>query len=636
VRSADRAALDRLLATAGFPKDGLDGALDATIRPGNARPVERPAGRTNTTITGPFLPSITLSESVDGGSAPVPTTADLLVTTLLGEGGMGVVHLATQRSLDRSVALKRPLGTSSEVLVEEARTMAAVEHPNVVPVHALGRDASDRPVLVMKRVQGASFRELLRDDAHSAWPPLIARWGDRERASLGILGEVADALGLAHARKIIHRDVKPENVMVGEFGEVYLLDWGIARRLDAPPTETGAIVGTPGYLAPEMVLSPDRVDARTDVYLLGATLHEILTRTLRHKGSSLYETLGLALASEPIVYGPEVPEDLATLANAATSLEPEDRPASAAAFRAALRDHERHREALGLVLDARATLSLLTDRTIPLGDERALPILMQAGAALAAAIRSYPDGASVQAAHDEHLHLWIERELALESPAAARAHLAQLRTEDAALAARIDALDEKLSRDRAQHAALAAARADADVSRGLRLRTIAMLVAFAPVALVTIVLATTGASGGAELSPSGMLATDATVLVLLVLGMVLGRRVLFANRGNRALTLGGVAGWLGIAGSNALGIALGRPANEVLAHTHVVIATILAVVAAHLHPLYLIGTATSIVFAILLVHFPEHTSLISPAGMVAGIAAVVAGTMGQARTGART
>jgi len=626
VSSDDRAVIDRLRATTHLRSDAPP---DATIRPAHEAQTLAGGRKRTSTITGPFLPSITLSEATTDGTAAAPS-ADLLVTSLLGEGGMGVVHMATQRSLDRSVAVKRPL-ESGESLVEEARTMARVEHPNVVPVHALGRDARDRPVLVMKRVQGASFRDLLRDEAHASWPTLIARWGDRDRAALGILGEVADALELAHARGIVHRDVKPENVMVGEFGEVYLLDWGIARRLDQPAIETGSIVGTPGYMAPEMVASPDDVDARTDVYLLGATLHEILTHTLRHRGSSLYETLGLALESAPITYDASVPEDLAALANAATQLDRSARPKSAAAFRTALREHERHREALGMVQDARAAMAPLADGTIPVADERAMPLLAEAGASIAAALRAHPDGASIRAAREEHLVMSIERDLAIESPAAARAHLGQLSAARADLAQRITELEEKLARARSSAAALA----ELDTSSTIRLRTLALLGAFVPIVAATLLVRTTGILGGAVMTPESMVWTDRTTLALVALGLWFWRARMFANRGNRNVSWFGLVGFAAVAVSNQVGLAMGETVPQALAHTYVLLAYGFAVGSIWMHPRFVLGSLTSFAIACLLVAHPEHVILLSTTGMIAVLSAVVGGVVGYAQRQAR-
>ena len=196
--------------------------------------------------------------------------------TLLGQGGMGVVHLATQLPLGRKVAVKRlqPAHTSLEdieSLLSESWLSGSLEHPNIIPIYDLGLDAAGLPVLVMKRIEGLSWGTLLRDpDAMSRHAPGRSPL----EANLRILMQVCNALHYAHARGVVHRDVKPDNVMVGSFGEVYLVDWGIA----APPGPSRQLAGTPVYMAPEMLGGDHAViSAQTDVYLLGSVLCELLT-----------------------------------------------------------------------------------------------------------------------------------------------------------------------------------------------------------------------------------------------------------------------------------------------------------------------------------------------------------------------
>ena len=187
--------------------------------------------------------------------------------------------MAEQRSLAREVAIKTVKDHAGErardALCDEAVVTGLLEHPNVIPVHALGCDSEGRPLLVMKRVEGVAWRDLLRDPEHPAWATHAAAPEDRLAFHLDVLADVSQAAAFAHSRRIVHRDIKPENVMIGEFGEVYLLDWGLAVTAGRE-LEPGTLVGTPAYMAPEMV-GGGRVDGRTDVYLLGATLHEVLT-----------------------------------------------------------------------------------------------------------------------------------------------------------------------------------------------------------------------------------------------------------------------------------------------------------------------------------------------------------------------
>jgi len=203
----------------------------------------------------------------------------------IARGGMGTVYRALDRELGREVALKvssRP-GAATDAegrLLREARVLARLEHPGLVPVHDVGTLPDGRLFYAMKRVRGS------RLDLHFAAEPSIP-------ARLRTFERICETVAFAHAHGVIHRDLKPENVMVGPFGEVLVLDWGVARVRDegAPPppapqdgapapgrTAHGTVLGTPGYMAPEQARGEvDRTDERTDVYALGAILYYLLT-----------------------------------------------------------------------------------------------------------------------------------------------------------------------------------------------------------------------------------------------------------------------------------------------------------------------------------------------------------------------
>jgi eukaryotic-like serine/threonine-protein kinase len=169
----------------------------------------------------------------------------------IGRGGMGIVFRARDRELDRDVAVKvTAWHTDSDAarLRREARTLASLEHAGIVPVHDVGRLPDGRVFLVMGLARGE------RLDAHAAGMPLADR--------LRLFDRICDTVAFAHARGVIHRDLKPANIMVGAFGQVLIVDWGLA---DGP--EPG---GTPGYMAPEQ--STQKGDTRADVYALGAIL----------------------------------------------------------------------------------------------------------------------------------------------------------------------------------------------------------------------------------------------------------------------------------------------------------------------------------------------------------------------------
>jgi serine/threonine protein kinase len=191
---------------------------------------------------------------------------------LIGEGGMGSVYLARDRELGRDVALKvlrdpAPTADERERLVREARILASLEHPGIVPIHDVGTLPDGRLFYVMKRVRGERFDDFVR--------------GPRSRTELlRAFLQMCDAVAFAHAAGVIHRDLKPQNVMLGAFGEVLVLDWGVAKtsRAPLPPAgeaAAGTAAGTPGYMAPEQLSS--EADERADVYGLGGVLFFLLT-----------------------------------------------------------------------------------------------------------------------------------------------------------------------------------------------------------------------------------------------------------------------------------------------------------------------------------------------------------------------
>ncbi len=199
-------------------------------------------------------------------------------TALLGEGGMGEVRLCMDRRIQRAIALKnmRPELADRRMdrvrFVEEALVQAQLEHPSIVPVYDLASEPNGAPYFTMRRVEGLTLDAIIRQTAVSGGAGEYSR-----HRLLTAFGNVCLALDYAHSRGVYHCDVKPANIMLGSFGEVYLLDWGLAERVGA----RGRGGGTPGYMAPEQVRG-ETLDARTDVYALGATLFELLTLTSLH------------------------------------------------------------------------------------------------------------------------------------------------------------------------------------------------------------------------------------------------------------------------------------------------------------------------------------------------------------------
>lgn len=282
----------------------------------------------------------------------------------IGQGGMGLVRKATQLALDREVAAKtiradRRTPETIRQLLQEAWITGRLEHPNIVPIYSLGQTEDGAPVIVMKRIEGTRWTMMMHNPAarpDAADSSLI--W------NLKVLIQVCHAVEFAHQRGIIHRDLKPDNVMIGSFGEVYVLDWGLAVSLDddgsgrlPQASDTDSIVGTPSYMAPEMFAARGgNVGPWTDVFLLGAILHKILTGQTPH-GGSLQECFDSANRTEPRLYGPQVPKELAELCRRAMHRDPGSRFGRVRDFREVIEHFMDHAASLELAADAESRLA---------------------------------------------------------------------------------------------------------------------------------------------------------------------------------------------------------------------------------------------------------------------------------------
>ncbi len=293
-------------------------------------------------------PSETVRTTVEGELRP-PLVGHECVTERftdmgeIGRGGMNSVRRVFDKFLLREAALKvlepniEPGDYRARRFLEEARVTGQLEHPNIVPIHELGTDDDGVLYFSMKLVQGQTLEQRIQSA------------GDRRLDAevladlLQVMIKVCEAVAYAHSKGVVHRDLKPANIMVGEFGQVYLMDWGIARvtgeaetsvRLsrantptpeddgDAPPPDT--IVGTPRYMAPEQAEGRhDLIDERTDVFALGATLYQILTGRPPYRATSYYMVLVEAtkceIAPPEQVAGGPVPQGLARIALKAMS-----------------------------------------------------------------------------------------------------------------------------------------------------------------------------------------------------------------------------------------------------------------------------------------------------------------------------
>ncbi len=265
----------------------------------------------------------------------------------IARGGMGLVHAVWDALLHRDAALKilQPAAAAdADRFIDEARIMGGLDHPNVVPVHDLWIDAGGSPRLLMKRVEGRTLRDLLRE---AGPPPLASR---QLETLLQVVLKVCDAVSFAHSRGVIHRDLHPGNVMVGAYGQVYLMDWGLAVRSEAfgaaATGPSGAIIGsgTPAYMAPEQAWGRDgEVDERTDVFGLGGMLYELLTLRAPFAGDNFEDVVlaarrGHVRRPEDVVAGHHLPARLCDIAMRALAPARSDRHASVEALRGELED----------------------------------------------------------------------------------------------------------------------------------------------------------------------------------------------------------------------------------------------------------------------------------------------------------
>lgn len=235
----------------------------------------------------------------------------------LGKGGGGQLRTCLDTNLGRHVVMKTlpPHLANHEYLrarfLREARVTAQLQHPNTVPVYEIGHDNEGRLYFTMKKVEGKTLRDILEDQTEGNQKAIYIYNLDR---MLGVLIQVCNALSYAHAHGVVHRDVKPENIQIGSFGEVVLLDWGVAKvwamdEGEEPErqlmeheelTSVNQRPGTPLYMSPEQVRGGGEIDARTDIYSIGVVLYEILTLKEPLRGKRVSDTFEMILHEQPI------------------------------------------------------------------------------------------------------------------------------------------------------------------------------------------------------------------------------------------------------------------------------------------------------------------------------------------------
>jgi tRNA A-37 threonylcarbamoyl transferase component Bud32 len=301
---------------------GLDAMLDVPAPPPATLPLADPK-------VDPTSPFAELPRTPDGtGRAHWPHCPGYEILAEIGQGGMGVVFKARQIALNRIVALKtvRTQGAirteQQRRFVQEAQAMALLQHPNIVQVHEIG-ESEGHPFLVMEYVPGVSLREKL---AGKPLPP---------RQAAEMVAVLAQAVQAAHAQGIIHRDLKPNNILLAADGTVKICDFGVAKCLEgsADFTQTGQLLGTPSYMAPEQINRTRGTQGpAVDIYALGVLLYELLTGRPPFLADNPLDTLQLVTSQEPVPprrSQPRTPADLETICLKCLAKVPSRRYASA-------------------------------------------------------------------------------------------------------------------------------------------------------------------------------------------------------------------------------------------------------------------------------------------------------------------
>lgn len=310
---------------------------------------------------------------------------------LLGRGGMGEVFLCTDQRIGRQVAMKQIREgadhnpAARRRFLREARVQGQLEHPAIVPVYEVARASDGRTYFTMKRIKGESLREVLVRMREGT-----TREGDSRRRLLNAFAQVCLAVDFAHERGVLHRDLKPANIMLGDYGEVYVLDWGLAKIADAPElenltlprvdgseTHAGEVLGTPGYIAPEQL--EQGTTRQSDVYSLGCVLFEILTLERLHPSASTAELIASTLDGADASVTKRfpnlnVPPELEELCIQATATSPADRTFCARTLHDALTgflDGDRDLELRKAAADEQATRATELSKQALCGDEQA-------------------------------------------------------------------------------------------------------------------------------------------------------------------------------------------------------------------------------------------------------------------------
>jgi len=351
--------------------------IDSDFEPGNS--IRPDTGK----IKSNFVPNIELRPFIISHDAENPEEgSSYILLKTLGQGGMGVIYRARQACTDRQVALKliRPEKRNDKEkelsFLTEAVVTANLEHPNIMPVYDVGYDQHGNPFYSMKEITGKNWQSLIKEKT--------------KKENLQILLDVCDAVAYSHDQGVIHRDLKPDNVMIGEYGEIMLVDWGLAAafgKTENPKAEPlhdeSNYGGTAAYMAPEMAAcDTPRIGPASDIYLLGGILYYIETGLVPHDSDDVFATIYEAMANKIQPAGIE--GELTDIALEAMSTKIEDRFSSVKGFKNAVSGYLTHSESISLQESAEATLKEAEEK----GDYE---LYAQSIFAFKEAVRQWPD-----------------------------------------------------------------------------------------------------------------------------------------------------------------------------------------------------------------------------------------------------
>lgn len=274
---------------------------------------------------------------------------------VIAQGGMGIVLEAKDKTLGRIVAMKMVLAKTADVpheneqLVQEAHTLSCLEHPNIVPIYELSYTKENEPYYTMRKIKGITLTDLIKG-LRKQYPETVKNYPLSQL--LSIFQKICDAIAYSHSRHILHRDLKPDNIMIGEFGEVLVMDWGLSKSLSSqidlsttsysnqPKNWTLQGWGTKGYIAPEQA-NKEEIDQRTDIYSLGAILYTLLAlrppAKIKYGKNNFYELIPPSSLNKifytkrkkhlffPHCPNRKIPESLSAVAMKALSHAPEQR-----------------------------------------------------------------------------------------------------------------------------------------------------------------------------------------------------------------------------------------------------------------------------------------------------------------------